>query len=212
MPENPIVFDNLKVVEIFRFVASLRSIPRDLFQERLEARAVMLATAVAFDLGPLWFLRVNLADFKALVAAETLKYTVYLSEVLVAITAFVVALTGRLDYLLLPLASLPLISGISVSSLLAIAIIISKEETSQVFLGGLHRARELALRNLPRLNSPPPTSCRAFRFPDRGKGCLATDLPCSCYSCVVYHFAGRGRYNRRSIILEGYCILSLTGV
>ena len=90
--------------------------------------AVMLAAAVAFDLGPLWFLRVNLADFKALVAAETLKYTVYLSEVLVAITAFVVALTGRLDYLLLPLASLPLISGISVSSLLAIAIIISKKK------------------------------------------------------------------------------------
>jgi ABC-2 type transport system ATP-binding protein len=36
MPENPIVFDNLKVIEFFRFVASLRSIPRDLFQERLE--------------------------------------------------------------------------------------------------------------------------------------------------------------------------------
>lgn len=47
---------------------------------------------------------------------------------MVAITAFVVALTGRLDYLLLPLASLPLISGISVSSLLAIAIIISKKK------------------------------------------------------------------------------------
>jgi len=88
----------------------------------------MLATTVAFDLGPLWFLRVNLADFKALAAAETLKLTAYLSEAMLAISAFVAALTGRLDYLLLPLASLPLTSGISVCSLLATAIITSKKK------------------------------------------------------------------------------------
>jgi ABC-2 type transport system ATP-binding protein len=36
VPENPVVFENLKAIEFFRLVASLRGIPREVFEERLK--------------------------------------------------------------------------------------------------------------------------------------------------------------------------------
>jgi hypothetical protein len=87
----------------------------------------MVLGVAAFDLGPLWFYRVNCADLRALAAAVALKQTVYLSEAALALSAFAAALSGRLEYLLFPLANLPFACASSVGTLAAVALVIPRK-------------------------------------------------------------------------------------
>ncbi|MEM2794885.1 MAG: hypothetical protein QXY49_03405, partial [Thermofilaceae archaeon] len=99
--------------------------------------------AVASTLGPIWIYRVNLADMKVLASAFLLRLTIYCSEVCLAFSLFVAVITGRLQYLLLPLVALPAATASATVTLILLAYVMSKKRLARRTETGLTLPEEI---------------------------------------------------------------------
>ncbi|MCS7104959.1 MAG: hypothetical protein NZ954_05280 [Thermofilaceae archaeon] len=98
---------------------------------------------VSSTLAPIWLYRVNAADLKTLANAVTLQLVTYCSEVSLAFSLFLATATGRLEYLLLPLASLPAAAASSTATLIVYAYVMPKRRLVRRTEAGLTLPEEM---------------------------------------------------------------------
>ncbi|MEM4639658.1 MAG: hypothetical protein QXT93_07285 [Thermofilum sp.] len=88
--------------------------------------SAMAVSTIQFHIAPIWVYRVYGGSFKAIVNALLLRLTIYMLELSACLALFNLFLTGKYEYLLVPIAALPAAEGSAAAILLAVAYLLPR--------------------------------------------------------------------------------------
>ncbi|MEM2475515.1 MAG: hypothetical protein QW407_06280, partial [Thermofilaceae archaeon] len=89
--------------------------------------SAMAVSTIQFHIAPIWVYRVYGGSFKAIVNALLLRLTIYMLELSACLSLFNLFLTGKYEYLLVPIAALPAAEGSAAAILLAVAYLLPRK-------------------------------------------------------------------------------------